>query len=183
MKIAFCDIAPCSLVELTQRFTGAYNLYNKGAQFEPLKRRSISTRPHGAIYIYISEGSHLPPNLKSHSTEPRLLRGDCAFQLADNRKCITNITVQYNIHMSHAILNPLLNKLSVHLVGRQCVSSDHINDAVKLKFSFVYSFCFVSETLNVSLKAWGARCVTLSTQSSRSAFCSHKNEVMKTKSW
>jgi hypothetical protein len=55
--------------------------------------------------------------------------------------------------MSHAILNPLLNKLTVHLVGRQCGSSDHINDAVKLKFSFVYSFCFVSETLNVSLKA------------------------------
>jgi len=52
MKIrAFWDVAPCSL-GVDRRFRGAYCLHHQGVdrwrQYAPLKRRSTSTRLHGA---------------------------------------------------------------------------------------------------------------------------------------
>jgi hypothetical protein len=48
----FWYIAPCSPVEIDRRFRGACCLHHQGSRTseEPLKRRSISTRLHGAVY-------------------------------------------------------------------------------------------------------------------------------------
>jgi hypothetical protein len=40
----FSDVAPCSLVEIDQRFRGSYCIHHRGGE-----RRSISARLHGAI--------------------------------------------------------------------------------------------------------------------------------------
>jgi hypothetical protein len=43
---AFSDIALCSLVEVDRRFRGGYFIMSDNV---PLKRRSASTRLHGAV--------------------------------------------------------------------------------------------------------------------------------------
>jgi hypothetical protein len=60
--LSFCDIVPCSLVEVDRRFRGAYCLHHEGdesyeyssfwwwRQYVPLKRRPNSTR----LYVAIS---------------------------------------------------------------------------------------------------------------------------------
>jgi hypothetical protein len=50
----FCDVGPCSLVDINRRFRGAYCLRHYlsfwwGRQEDSLKRRSVSTRLHGAV--------------------------------------------------------------------------------------------------------------------------------------
>jgi hypothetical protein len=78
----FWDVAPCSLLKTDRRFGGAYSLHHQGdkitvfwdvapcslveierlpwwhRQYAPLKRRSISTRLHGATF-YPSSSTHI----------------------------------------------------------------------------------------------------------------------------
>jgi hypothetical protein len=72
---AFWDIAPCSLVEVDRRFRGAYCLHHQDDELialmiiAPLKRRSISTTLHGAIFqkaVYFPTRRN--ENLKSHNS-------------------------------------------------------------------------------------------------------------------
>jgi hypothetical protein len=46
---AFLHVASCTLVEIDRRFKGAYCLHHRGDN-SPFKRRSVSTRLHGAIF-------------------------------------------------------------------------------------------------------------------------------------
>jgi hypothetical protein len=66
--IALWDTAPCSLIEVDRGFWDEYRLNHQddddGRQNAPLKRRSTSTRLHGAIfpegyYLHLSSCSGL----------------------------------------------------------------------------------------------------------------------------